>query len=158
MFPVEVKGESTIPGDTSPIPGLLSAFPGFGNFANLDFNQSQEFQNQGVTKDQVESVKPDHIRLQIVSPDSQDFSFLESLQFYAKAGDQEVLVAEKSGIDQLGLKAPNPVLEMDVTDAELQPYVTAESMSIIVRGKGRLPPQDTKLEATVGLKVTIKVF
>jgi hypothetical protein len=158
VFPVEVSGGTTIQGDPSPVPGLLNAFPGIGSFNNIDFGQSQEFQNQGVTKDQVSSVKPSHITLKITSPETQDFSFLENLQFYAKAGDEEVLVADKYGIDKLDLKAPNPVLEMDVKDAELQPFVTAPSMSIVVRGRGHLPPQDTKLEATVGLDVTINVF
>ncbi len=157
VFPVEVSGETTIAGDPSPLGNLLGAF-NIGSFASIDFDQSQEFQNQGVTKDQVESVKTSFVRLKIISPETQDFSFLENLEFWAKVGDQEVLVAEKQGIDRLGLKAPNPVLELDVTDAELQPYVTAPAMSIVVRGKGRMPPQDTRLEATVGLDVTVKVF
>lgn len=158
VFPVEVKGETTIQGDPSPLPALLGAFPNIGSFSNIDFNQSQEFQNQGVSKDQVDSVKPAFIRLKITSPETQDFSFLQSLQFYARANDQEELIADKFGIDKLGLKAPNPVLELDVKDVELQPYITAPSMSIIVRGNGRLPPQETKLEATVGLNVAVKVF
>lgn len=158
-FPVEVKGDTTIQGDPSPIPDVLSAFPNVGSFSNIDFNQTQEFQNQGVTKDQVKSVHMDHVQIKIVSPDTQDFSFLENLQFYARANDQEELVAEKIGIDKLGLKAPNPVLDLDVKkDVELAPYITAPSMSIVVRGKGRLPPQDTKLEATVGVNVEVKVF
>ena len=158
-FPVEVKGETTIQGDPSPLPGLFNTFPGIGSFSNIDFNQSQEFKNQGVTKDQVKSVHMDHVRLKIVSPDTQDFTFLQNLQFFAQANDQEVLVAEKSGIDQLGLKAPNPVLEMDVkSDVDLAPFVTAKSMSIVVRGKGHLPPQDTRLEATVGINVEPQIF
>lgn len=159
VFPVEVKGETTIQGDPSPLPGLLSAFPNIGSFSNIDFNQSQEFQNQGVTKDQVSSVHVDHVDIKIVSPDTQDFSFLENLQFYASAADQEVLVAEKFGIDKQGLKAPNPVLKLDVKkDVDLAPFVTADKMSIIVRGKGRLPPQETRLEATVGVNVEVKIF
>lgn len=159
VFPVEVKGETTIPGDPSPLPGLLNAFPNIGSFSNIDFNQSQEFQNQGVTKDQVDSVKMDQVELRIVSPETQDFSFLENLQFYARAADQEVLVAEKFGIDKLDLKAPNPVLVLDVKkDVELAPYITAEKTSIIVRGKGKQPPQETRLEATVRVNVAVKVF
>ncbi|MBX5482996.1 MAG: hypothetical protein IRZ16_14315 [Myxococcaceae bacterium] len=159
VFPVEVQGETTIPGDPSPIPGLLNAFPGIGSFANIDFNQTQEFQNQGVTKDQVRSVHVDHVQIRILSPETQDFSFLENLQFFASAADQELLVAEKFGIDKLGLKAPNPVLELDVKkDVDLAPFVTAEKMSIIVRGKGRMPPQETRLEATVGVNVEVTIF
>lgn len=159
VFPVEVKGETTVQGDPSPISAVLSAFPNVGSFTNIDFDQSQEFQNQGVTKDQVESVHMSHVRLKIISPETQDYAFLDSLQFFARAGDEEVLVAEKHGIDKLGLKAPNPVLELDVKkDVDLQPYITAPSMSIIVRGNGRVPPQDTRLEATVGVDVAIRVF
>jgi hypothetical protein len=158
VFPVEVKGETTIQGDPSPIPGVLNWFQPIGSFTNIDFNQSQEFKNQGITKEHVKSVRPDYVRLRIVSPDTQDFSFLDSIQFFARSGDQEVLVAEKHDIAQLELSAPNPVLILDVSRAELQPFVTAPSMSIVVRGSGRLPPQDTKLEAVVGLKVEIRVF
>ncbi len=158
VFPVEVKGEATIDGDPSPIPGLLNAFPGISSFGNIDFSQSQEFKNQGVTKEEVDSVKPTFVRLQIVAPDNQDFRFLEQLQFYARAGDNEVLVAEKLGIDRLDLKAPHPTLELDVKDVELQPYVTAPSMSIVVRGRGRQPANRTRLEATVGFDVAVKVF
>lgn len=159
VFPVEVEGETTVPGDPSPISQILTAFPNVGSFSNIDFDQTQEFQNQGVSKDQVNSVRMDHVRIEIVSPETQDFSFLEKLEFYARAGDQEVLVADKVGIDKLGLKAPHPVLDMDVKrDVELQPFVTAPSMSIIVRGRGRVPPQDTRLRANVGVNVEIKIF
>ncbi|HZA51568.1 MAG TPA: hypothetical protein VE549_12565, partial [Myxococcaceae bacterium] len=65
---------------------------------------------------------------------------------------------EKHNIGTLGLRAPHPVLNLDVTGAELQPFVTAPSMSIVVRGNGRQPPQDTKIQAEIGLKVEIRLF
>ena len=156
VFFMEVKGDATVPG--SSLPDLLTAFPAVGSFSNIDFNQSQEFQNQGITKDQVRSVRTEYVRLRIVSPDDQDFSFLQSIEFFARAGDTEVRVAEKHNIDTLGLSAPNPVLNLDVTGVELQPFVTAPSMSIIIRGNGRQPPQNTKIQAEVGLKVAIRLF
>jgi hypothetical protein len=156
VFPVEVKGETTIQG--SALPDLLTAFPAVGSFSNIDFNQSQEFQNQGITKEQVKSVRTEYVRLRILSPDTQDFSFLQSIQFFARAGDTERLVAEKHDIDRLALPAPNPVLMLDVTSVELQPFVTAPSMSIVVRGSGSQPPQDTKIQAEVGLKVEIRLL
>lgn len=158
VFHTEVKGETVVEGDPSPLSNVLGAFPGIGSFTNLDFNQNQEFRNQGVTKDQVSSVMVDSVTLKIVSPADQDFSFLEELEFFAKAGDQEVKIAGKGNIDGLGLLAPNPTLELDVTGAELVDFVTAPSMNIIVRGNGRVPPKDVKLEAAVGLRVEVKVF
>jgi hypothetical protein len=156
VFSMEVKGDTTVEG--SSLPNLPTVIPAVGSFSNIDFNQSQEFQNQGITKEQVKSVHTEYVRLRILSPDTQDFSFLESIQFFAKAGDAEVLVAEKHNIDALDLRAPHPVLSLDVTGVELQPFVTAPSMSIVVRGNGRQPPQDTKIQAEIGLKVEIRLF
>ncbi len=68
------------------------------------------------------------------------------------------MIASKSNIGSLGLVAPNPVLELDVKNAELVPFVTAPSMSINVRATGRPPAQDTKLEASVKLRVELKLL
>src|SRR5919199_3064484 len=99
VFSVTVRGDTTVQG--SALPDVLTAFPAVGSFSNIDFNQSQEFQNQGVTKDQVKSVRAEYVQLKILSPDSQDFSFLQSIQFYARAGSTEEKVAEKNNIDTL---------------------------------------------------------
>ncbi len=156
-FNAEVKGSSTLQGG-DPLAGLLGTFPGVGSFTNIDFNSNQDFQNQGVTKDQVDSVKVDRVQLKITDPNDQDFRFLESIQFFAKAGDKEALIAERSDISSLGLVAPNPILELTVSGAELQPFVVAPQMSIIVRGKGKNPAKTTTMEATVNLKVSVKLF
>ncbi len=157
-FVAEVKGETTVPAAPSGIFTLLEAFPAIGSFSSLDFNQNQDFQNQGVTKEQVASAKLKSLRLKVLSPADQDFSFLDTLEFYAKAGDQEVLVASKRNISSLGLKAPNPVLVLDVTDAELQPFITAPSMSITVRGRGRKPSKEVRLQADVKLNVQVRLL
>jgi hypothetical protein len=156
LFHTEVKGETTLQGN--PVEGVLNTFPTIGNFTSLDFNENQEFKNQQIGKDQVSSVKVDSVKLKILSPIDQDFAFLDSLQFFAKSADEETLIAEKNGISELGLVAPNPVLLLDVKDVELKKHIAAPTMSIIVRGRGRNPPKDTRLEATVGLRVDLKVF
>jgi hypothetical protein len=153
-FTAEVKGEATVPGST--LGGLLDVFPAIGSFASLDFNENQDFKNQGVTKDQVRSATLKHVRLQILAPAEQDFSFLDRLEFYARAGNQqEVLVAERQDIASLGLKAPNPVLEMSLKGVELQPYITAPSMSLTVRGRGRQPSREVRLQASVAVEVQV---
>jgi hypothetical protein len=157
-FTAEVKGETTVPAGPPGVSVLLDAFPAIGSFTSLDFNQNQDFQNQGLTKDQVGSARLKSLQLKLVSPSDQDFSFLDSLEFYARAGDEEVQVASKRNIASLDLPAPNPVLEMELEDVELQPFITAPSMSFIVRGKGRMPPKEVRLQATVVLDVHMKLF
>lgn len=97
-FTAEVKGETTVSADPTGISTLLEAFPAVGSFSSLDFNQNQDFQNQGVTKEQVSSAKLKSVQLKILAPPDQDFSFLDTLEFKAKAGDREVLVASKRNI------------------------------------------------------------
>ena len=155
-FTTEVRGEAVVPGDPAPQSVVLNSLPAIGSFTSIDFNQNQEFQNQGVTKDEVSSVRVSQLRLSIVSPDGQDLGFLDEVRFYAKAGNQEVLIAEAIGVAERGVGKRE--LELGVRDAELQPYVTAPSMSILVRGRGRVPSQDVRLQAVVTLDVKVNVL
>jgi len=157
-FYADLKGETTVSGNPLPVDPILSAFAPFGAFTNVDFDANQDFQNAGVTKDQVGSVMVSFFLLKITSPSTQDFSFLDSISFYAKAGDTEALIAGKTGIASMNLHAPNPELILDLESVELQPFITAPAMSIVVRGSGRVPPSDTALQANVKLKVGVKLL
>ncbi|ATB31237.1 hypothetical protein [Melittangium boletus] len=157
-FVAEVKGETTVP--AAPLGGVippLDAFPAIASFSGLDFNQNQDFQNQGITKDRVASAKLKSFQLKVLAPADQDFSFLDTLECYARTGDREVLVASRQNIAALGLKAPNPVLSMELTGVELQPFLSAPSMSLSVRGKGRMPPKEVRLQADVKLDVQVRL-
>ena len=154
-FSAEVRGETVVPGDPSPLAGVLNSLPAIGSFTSLDFNEHQAFKNQGITKDEVSSVRVSSLRLRILSPDGQDFAFLDEVRFFAKAGNQEVLIAEALDVAQ---RSPGQELRLDVRDVELQPYVTAPSMSILVRGRGRVPAQDVRLQAVVTLDVKVNVL
>lgn len=152
-FNTELKGEAVIQG--SQLGALLGAFPQLSGFSNINFDDNQDFKNNDARKANVKSLKVTELSLRIVSPSTQDFSFLQSLEFYARAGDQETKVAGKTGIDQLNLAAPNPTLTLDVVDAELVQYLQAPTMTIVTRGTGRQPPQETRLEATLKLLVGV---
>ncbi len=154
VFDTQVKATTTLEG-SSGILGLLEGLGPMAGFTNIDFSANQDFKNQGVTRDDVDSVKITRLTLRITAPNDQDFRFLESLQFFAEANGQKVLVAEKHGIDKLGLVAPNPVLEMEVKDVELAPFVTAPAMSLTTEGTGRQPAKDTTIEAVVDLRVDV---
>ncbi len=150
-FTTEVTGEGVVPG--SALGGLLGTFPQLGNLANMNFDNNQDFQNNKVTRDHVQTVKVQKITLNIVSPNDQDFSFLDTLQFVARTGDTESVVAEKKNIAGLGLKAPNPTLTMDLLPVDLANYVKAPTMSLVMRGTGHQPGKDTKIDAVVKLEI-----
>jgi len=158
-FEVSLSGQTTIHGDAATAGMVLTRIPAIGSFANIDFPASEEFQQNQATKDAVQSIKVSSVKVQIQLPGTQGFDFLDELHFIAAAGSQEKEVAGKTGISGLGMDAPNPTLALDVDPtAELRDFLSAPSVSIIARGSGRVPPQDTTLQATVKLKVVLKVF
>lgn len=152
-FSTEQKGEAVIQGN--PLGAVLGAFPQVGGFSNIDFSQNQDFKNNNAQRDLVETTRVTALTLRILSPVDQDFSFLDSLEVAVKAADQEQKIAFKTGIAQLELPPPTPTLALDLVDVDLASYVRASSMTIIVRGTGRQPPRDTRLEASVKLLVGV---
>ncbi len=143
----EVKGSTVVKGD--PLGGLLSVFPAVANFTQMDITQTQEFKNQGVHKGDITSAKVVKFTLRIASPSDMDFSWLTSISFQAEAGSAKAPVASKSDVNRLGLAAPNPSFDLDLTGVELEPYVTADSMAITAQASARAPRSDTTLEAAV---------
>ena len=152
-FSTEMKGNATIAG--SPLGQLLSAFPQAASFASIDFSQNQDFKNNNTSRDKVKTTKVTALSLKITSPNSQDFGFLDSLEFSVKAGDKTQKIATKTNIASLGLAAPNPTLNLDLIDADLAEYVRSPAFSIITSGAGRQPAQDTQIEINVKFLVGV---
>jgi len=152
-FTTEVRGETTVPAS---VPGggvELNAFPAISSLAGMDFDQNQDFKNQGISKGEVTSAKVDSLTLQVISPNDQDLSFLDTVEFFISAGDRETRIAWKQDVARSSPRPPNPTLSLNVADTELQPYVAAPSVSIIIRGKGRMPEREVRLRAVVRLEV-----
>ena len=120
----------------------------------FDITQSQEFRNQGYTKDQVDSVRMKRFTLTITSPQGADFDFIDSIAFYAESdGLPRVLVAE---LDPVPDGQSEIILDVN-TEVELQPYVIAESMTITTEATGLRPEQETTVDANVVFDVDIAV-
>lgn len=153
-FTTEVRGEATVPASPSGTSTLLNAFPAISSFSSLDFNENQDFKNRGVTKDEVTRVQVKRMTLKVLSPNDQDLGFLDSLEAVARAGNSESRFASREGIAGLGLNPPNPTVGLNTDGSlDLRPYVAAPSMAIILRGTGRLPERDVRVQATVELEV-----
>jgi hypothetical protein len=149
---VPVTANATIP-RRSVLDELIGnlAFTGFDGF---DISQSQQFENQGYSKDQVDSVHLLEMTLTIRSPAGANFDFLDAIRFYAEAeGLPRVLVAELSpvpdGLSQLNLTVASSV--------ELQPYVIAPAMTLTTEAEGIRPPEETMVEAEAIFDVDVNV-
>ncbi|MBJ6761165.1 hypothetical protein JGU66_10355 [Myxococcaceae bacterium JPH2] len=157
-FITEVKGETTVPASPPGVETPLNAFPAISSFAALDFDQNQDFKNQGVSKSDVKGVQVRSVTLKMLGPNDQDLRFLDALEFFARAGDKQSRMAHREGIAEVQLSLPNPELPLRAEDVDLRDFVAAPTMGIIVRGSGRLPEKEVRLQATVVLDVAVSLL
>lgn len=151
-FQIEQKSSAQIPGQT-PLEQLLGSVS-FAGFDNFDITQNAELKNQGVTKDQIDSVKLSRVTMTVRSPESgQDFTFITSLRFFVESpGLPRALIATGGPFP-----ANAQVVELDLEDVELAPYAAADTMNITTESTGQKPRQDTTIEAAIGLDVDVNV-
>jgi hypothetical protein len=148
-FDVSAGGKATIAG-SSLLEDLFSDLP-FSGFDEITFDQ--QFKNQGVTEDQVDSVRLTTFTLTIESPASGTFDFLEQIDFYAESPNQpKVRIARAASIPP-GARE----IALVIDDVELAPYVTAEYMTITTDAKGRRPDDDTTLKASLVFDVDARL-
>lgn len=150
-FDVDVSGDSTIDGG-----GLISTLfpPSFGGFTGFNISDSTSFKNQGISKDQVESVTLKSLTLSTTAPGSANFDFLDSISFSVSAdGQAKKVVARITGV-QKGLKT----ITLSVEPVELAPYVTAEKMSLTTDATGRPPQDDTTVHGVATFTVVPNLF
>ncbi|AKT39153.1 hypothetical protein [Chondromyces crocatus] len=147
---VEVSGKAVVRAGTL-LEELLDAL-NIPAFDSIDL--TQELENQGVTKDDVDSVIMTQFVLTIEGPPEATFEFLDSVRFYAEtSGQPKVLIGK---IDEIPAGARQVALEL-VEGVELKPYVVAPRMKITGEISGRRPKQDTTVVADVVLDVDITI-
>ncbi len=150
---VTIEEETVVEGAT-PLEQLIGDI-GFPGLADFDITESRTFQNEGYTEDDIDSVFMKSFELAIDDPQGQDFDFLGSVRFTAKAdGLPDVDIA---WLDPIPEEASEIELEID-PNTDLQPYVVAPEMTIETTASGRRPPQDTTIGARLVFEVDIKIF
>lgn len=149
---VTIKSTTEVEG-ASPLENLISQF-GFGGFLDMDIANSQEFKNQGIKKEHIDSIQMRSLTLRITQPATgQDFTFLEHLEFYVEAEGQERKLAADGGPFEAGEKS----ISMTVKTLDLAPYATAPAMNLATEADGRRPGEDTTIEATVIFDVDVNL-
>jgi hypothetical protein len=147
---VSASGETTIEGS---VLGDLLGPLSFVGFDGIDISESQEFQNGGYTKDDIDSVRLKVFTLSVTEPADGNFDFLSKVSFFAEA----------EGLPRVEIARLDPVpegqseLEMEILDVELQEYAIAPSMTITTEATGVSPSEDTTIDAEVRLDVDVNV-
>jgi len=156
-FKTTLSGEGVVQG--SPLGALLDTFPAVSSFANIDFSQNQDFQNNRTTRDMVRSVKVKSLVARVQAPSSMSLGFVESLELRARAaGLDDVLFAQKAGVPQAASPPPRASVALDLPDVDLAPWVRKPTTSLLLSGRGRQPSQDNTLEVVVELEVGASPF
>ena len=144
QFDVPQEGDSQVQG-CSGITCVLNTF-GFSNFLTMNLSQTQEWQANAAQKDKISSAKLTSLTLDVTKPAGGDMSFLKTLNFYISAQNlPKILVAD-------GSTFPPGVSHIELNmhpEAELAPYVKADTFSLTTDVTGSQPAQDETIHAKV---------
>jgi hypothetical protein len=94
---------------------------------DIETNASSTFEGEGTVADLVEDIQLESLTIQLTSPNSEDFSFLESLEVYIQTEgqiEQRIAFAEVIS-DNVG-----NTFELDVESVNLTAYVASETFSL----------------------------
>lgn len=148
---VSATGQAVVPAGT--VVDELLGDVSFLGLEGFDISQSQEFRNQGYSKNQIDSVVVASFTLTATDPAGADFDFLDRVRFFAESeGLPRVEIASLDPVP-----AGSTVLDLELSGAELRDYAAAESMTITTEASGRRPPEETTIEAEVVLDVDVSV-
>lgn len=150
-FTIEQTAQTTVSGAS--ILEQLAGDLGFDDLATFDVTENETLANQGVTKNQIDSVTISTLSLRVLSPMDGDFTFLDSLEFFVSSGDMQTERIASGGPFAMG----DSEVFMNIDMVELVPYATADSMMITTQVEGRRPDQETQIEARIELLVDVSV-
>ena len=94
---------------------------------DIGTNASSTFEGEGTVADLVEDIQLEALIIQLTSPNTEDFSFLESLEVYIQTEgqiEQRIAFAEVIS-DNVG-----NTLELDVESVNLTAYVASDTFSL----------------------------
>lgn len=112
-------------------------------------------EQEGIDPDDVDSARLVGLRLEALSGSSFE-GWLDAIVFHLVApGLPRVLVAERSGIR--ALPAGTRTLELDMSGADLKPYVLSPDAALTAEVVGSQPGEETQVRATATLRVDVSV-
>jgi hypothetical protein len=147
---VPIDAQATIPAATI-LDELIGPLTFFG-LENIDL--TNELDNQGVTKDDVDSVHMKSFSLIITAPAGQTFDFMQSISFTVSTeGKPEALVAKLDPVP----KGQTTIELVPEATLDLAPYVVAPRMTMTTSVKGTRPMQETTVIAELVFDIDVNV-
>lgn len=120
-FDMEYSQRATIPSST----GVNLPFDIFT--PEMETNSESTFAVNDTRKDLIEEITLTELELFIVSPDTADFSFLNSIEVYISAdGLEEILIAS---LDEVPEEVGNRIT-LNTSDADLKEYIKKDEFSL----------------------------
>ncbi|MGB5554126.1 MAG: hypothetical protein WBM83_05650 [Flavobacteriaceae bacterium] len=120
-FNMDYKQQVTIPSST----GINLPFDMFT--PDTETNSESEFSVNDTRKDLIEEIKLIKLELIINSPETADFSFLESIEVYISAeGLDEVKIADQTNIPE----DTGNVLQLNTADLDLKEYIKKDKFNL----------------------------
>lgn len=149
-FDVPIDAKATIPAATI-LDQLLDPLS-FGGLDSIDL--SQDLENQGVAKSDVDSVHLQTFSLAIEAPAGQTFDFMDAVSFSVETeGQPKAVVAKLDPVPKGATK-----IELGVESGlELAPYAIAPSMRMTTSVVGKRPMQQTTIAAHLVLDIDVNV-
>lgn len=149
-FGFNIQNEFTIPPNI-PIntPFTLPSVP-------MDYNSTETFENNNTKADLVKKITLDYIKLTILEPVGQDFTFVKDIEvIFDMEGVGEKTIAWKYDVaDTVG-----QVLDLDVTPDALEAYLKTDGAKMTIKvTTDKLTTQPVKISYDIRTRVTANVF
>ncbi|WP_405400681.1 hypothetical protein [Maribacter sp. Asnod2-G09] len=149
-FDMEYSQRATIPSSA----GIDLPFDVFT--PEMETNSESTFEVNDTRKDLIEEIKLTELELVIISPESADFSFLNSIEVYISAdGLEEIRIAS---LDEVPEDAGNKIT-LDTSDTDLKEYIKSDEFSLRLNTvTDELMSSDHELEVNSTFFVDAKIL
>lgn len=149
-FGFNIKNEFSVPPNL-PIntPFTLPSVP-------MDYNSTETFEANNTRSDLVKKITLDYIKLVILEPVGQDFSFVKDVEItFEMDGVGEKLIAWKYDVDD----SVGQELSLDVTPDALDAYLKTDGAKMTIKvTTDKITTQTVKISYDIRTRVTANVF
>ena len=151
LFYIHIEGSdtSTVPAAT-PVEIILDDL-GFGDFVEMDITEASELQNQGVEPGDITTVTLELLTLEATSPAGSDLSFIDRIDLYVEAPDQQ-----RSRIAwQDDFPVGQALVELNLDEIDIVNHALSQSMTITADVAASRPEDETEIEVVYDIRVGV---